>query len=28
MEHKLPIDLEQIIDALALNYKGLEKQNW
>ncbi len=25
IEHKLPIDLEQIIDALASNYKGLEK---
>ncbi len=25
MEHKLPVDLEQIIDALADNYKGLDK---
>ncbi|NVJ52653.1 MAG: glycine--tRNA ligase subunit beta [Campylobacteraceae bacterium] len=25
IEHKLPIDLEEIIDALASNYKGLEK---
>ena len=26
MEHKLPIDLEKIIDALVSNYKGLDKK--
>lgn len=26
IEHKLPIDLEKIIDALLENYKGLDKQ--
>ncbi|RXK14325.1 glycine--tRNA ligase subunit beta [Halarcobacter mediterraneus] len=25
IEHKLPIDLEEIIDTLSLNYKGLQK---